>query len=219
METLIRGTEIPLSPTSSNTAGNRTSFVKQCSALIVAPFLAIPMVTGAYAGSGGAITSETYAHKNQWVYDASINAKAGRAIEVETVSERLKRIQSTFGLTITDMAFLFDVSRPTVYAWIEGQEPKQEFFARIQSLNDKAILASAYELPRMNKLVRRSLNDGYTLLQRIKDGGEIQGSLDELQAIANAESRRRQQRKGLQIPKRSAEETIAQHSIPADFRS
>lgn len=218
METLIRGSEIPISPTSSNNAGSRTSFVKQYSALIVAPFLAIPMVAGAYAGTGGAITSETYTHKNQWVYDSSINAKSEHAIEVETVSEQLQRIQSTFGLTITDMAFLFDVSRPTVYAWIEGQEPKQEFFARIQRLNDKAIIASAYELPRMNKLVRRSLRDGYTLLQKIKDGESIQSSLDELQAIASAEARRRQERKGLQAAKRPAEETIAQHSLPADLR-
>lgn len=218
METIIRGPGLPASLSSSNTASSRSSLVKHYSALVMAPFLAFPMASGAYAGTGGAITSDSYASKNQWVYDASIHTSINHVINVESVSEQLERVRGTFGLTITDMSFLFDVSRPTMYAWLEGQEPKPEFTSHIAELSDLATMVEAYDLPRVNKLVRRPLRDGSSLLSKIKNGENIGSALAELQATSKAEGQRRQQPKGLQLAKQSAEETINQHSFQADFR-
>jgi DNA-binding transcriptional regulator YiaG len=54
--------------------------------------------------------------------------------QLVTVAERLDLIKGRLGLSITQLAELFDVTRKTVYDWYEGTEPRRNAVNRIEIL-------------------------------------------------------------------------------------
>src|SRR5699024_10798695 len=108
----------------------------------------------------------------------------------------LERIRQLLGLTITDLARLLDTTRPTVYAWLNGQEPRPEVHTRLIRLERQAENIAACDLPRINKLIRRPLRCGGSLLDRLREDDPLQPALEELQSLAQREHSRRMRHKG-----------------------
>jgi len=53
---------------------------------------------------------------------------------VRATAEKIEHIRDIFGLSISHLAKILRTSRPSVYKWLEGEEPREQFAARIQQL-------------------------------------------------------------------------------------
>ena len=187
--------------------------------MLAASLIAVPGAGLAGSGTGGALTSHTLLHKGAWVYDATlaVSAPEGAALgPAETPSDQLDLVRKALGLSITDLANLLGVTRPTIYAWIQGkQEPKPEMLDRIQELRVAAQAAEALALPRMNRLVRRPLASGPSLLLRLQRGdADAEAALTELAEMASREEGQRQQSRTSFAEPESAQETASRMGRP-----
>jgi transcriptional regulator with XRE-family HTH domain len=187
--------------------------------MLAASLLAVPGAGLAASGTGGSLTSHTLLHKGAWVYDATLAVSSSESATqgvAETPSAQLNLVREALGLSITDLASLLGVTRPTIYAWIQGkQEPKPEMLARIQELYVVAQAAEALALPRMNRLVRRPLASGPSLLVRLQRGdADAEAALMELAEMASREESQRQQSRASFAEPGSAHETASRVGRP-----
>lgn len=78
-------------------------------------------------------------------------------------------IRQVFSLSITELADLLHVSRPTVYAYLEGkQQPQLENRQRLERLAQYAKQVQTLALD-LTFLIKRPLFDGRSLLDLLKD--------------------------------------------------
>jgi transcriptional regulator with XRE-family HTH domain len=66
----------------------------------------------------------------------SIEVKPAVSMASLTISDRLNFVKETLGLSITQLAELFGVTRKTVYDWYEGAEPRQAMIGRLIALQE-----------------------------------------------------------------------------------
>lgn len=188
---------------------------------IAATCFLVPVTLGGEPGSGGAVTPEAALSRHQWLQDASIDvttATSEEAVELRTPAERLEWIRQALGLTVTDLARLLGASRPTVYAWLNGQEPRPDVQARLARLEQQAEGVAACELPRLNKLIRRPLRCGGSLLERLQQGDPLEPALVELRALSQRERASRSRRKGQVGTTRTMREGLDDVATPLDRR-
>lgn len=187
----------------------------QTMTLAAACFL-VPPTLGGVPGSGGAMTPEAALSRYQRLHDDSIEMTpaAEKEADLRTPAERLERIRQALGLTVTDLAYLLNTSRPTVYAWLKGQEPRSVVHTQLIELEQQAEIIAAYELPRINKLVRRPLRSGSSLLERLQHGAPLTAALEELQTLAQRERAGRAQPKGRAMAARHTREALDDVAVP-----
>lgn len=213
MDTLMRGEDIPYTIGGSGYASAFSAQAKWIGAVAAATALQFSssVVFGTEAGSGGTITDNTIKSKSNWVYDKSYSFPEVDVEEitiVNTADEELVSIKKYLGLTTTDIAKLIGVTRPTVYSWLKGKDPKPEHIAKINLLKEQADKVSSIELTGMNKLVRRPLKAGGSLIDLISRGEDIDAALEELKVLSQRESENRRKRKGLGYRISSFEEVM-----------
>ncbi|WP_158076022.1 helix-turn-helix domain-containing protein [Thioalkalivibrio halophilus] len=136
------------------------------------------------------------------------------ANEARDASRVLAALRESLGLSITGLARAFDVSRPTIYAWMKGEtEPRSELWLRLREMEQLASRAQRYSLSRPARLVRRPALDGTSLLERLQAGQEI--GEEHLQALADLsrdeETKRAKPRGGAERP---AEDVAAEYGRP-----
>ncbi|ERS87950.1 helix-turn-helix domain-containing protein [Halomonas sp. PBN3] len=187
---------------------------------VAATCFLVPFSLGAEPGSGGAMTPEAALSRYDLLQDASIDVAATATADdpLRTPAERLERIRQALSLTVTDLARLLETSRPTVYAWLNGQEPRPDVHERLVWLEQQAGEVDACRLPRINKLVRRPLRCGGSLLDRLQRGESLDEALKELTTLARREQAGRQRQKGLAVAARSPREALDDVAIPLDRR-
>jgi hypothetical protein len=100
---------------------------------------AIALYAGLIAGTGGIYTSQNVRLLNDFVPKPVIEIRGesdSKRREPRLLSLRpaLLKIRSSFGLTMTELASIFDVSRPTVYAWFNGASPRTDIVEKIWEL-------------------------------------------------------------------------------------
>lgn len=98
--------------------------------------------------------------------EASESREAGRiqnsidANQFSTLSGRLNLIKDRLGLSITQMAELFGVTRKSVYDWYEGVEPRSNTLGRIEILIDALDKAPARsDLTRLKSIWNISVSE------------------------------------------------------------
>lgn len=122
-------------------------------------------------------------------------------------AEQLEFIRTALGLTMTDLARIFDVARPTVYAWLSGSEPRPEKARLINELRETAARFDSLGLERMEKLVRRPLFEGgRSLVDLLVAGEPVDEALGVLQGLSQRESQSRNAIKGVGGPLMDARE-------------
>ena len=154
-------------------------------------------------GTGGALTPATFRARSEWVSVDSTNTEAAsREIDHPagapglSIKERLETLKASLGLTMTDLADLFCVARPSVYSWLKGQEPRPDKLARLSALEDAAETIASLHLERTEKLIKRPLKCGGTLYSRIREGAPLDDALAEIAEVSRVESRQRRLNKG-----------------------
>lgn len=100
--------------------------------------------------------------------------------------QSLTRIRAAFGLSMTEMAQVFNVSRTALYGWFNGTTPHAKQIGRINEVFSFTELVGTYQIPRMDLLKNVPLSQGKTLLQVLTSREDVPGALAEVREIAIA---------------------------------
>lgn len=145
-------------------------------------------------GSGGLATPMFLLSNYGW--SDSSDSLSVKVTQPMTATEQLSFVRTALGASITDLADLLDVSRPTLYSWMQGTEPRDEHLERLQKLTLQANNIDAFGIAGLGKLLKRPLQEGQTLLDLIKQDHPLTPALDELAALARIEEKQRAMIKG-----------------------
>lgn len=176
---------------------------------LVAPLLVLT------AGTGGIMTTHSTAELNKWVYDPRIHVEPSREkqVDMRSPSEHVANIRDVFDINISDLASILWVTRPTVYAWLAGNEPKGEAVIRIQQLSRVADKFNQANIIRLDKLVHRPILNGCSLLDILKTDENPVAALDTLKAIADKEVQTRREPKGSSKHLRTLNDVLSESSV------
>ena len=153
-------------------------------------------------GSGGMLGTGTF---NGWLrLDATaavlhvVSRRAGEQVHsARPISERLSALKEALQASITDMALLFDVARPSIYAWMQDSRvPRKEKLQRLQHLEQVAEQVAALHVPRMATFINRPLHGGQSLLDLLSQDAPVGDALLQIRDLAYAEEALRRQPKG-----------------------
>ena len=173
------------------------------------------------AGTGGIMTAHSTAEVLNRFHYPRIHVEPSRAKQIDTRSpaEHVANIRDVFAINMSDLASVLGVTRPTVYAWLAGQEPKGEAVIRIQKLSRVADQFNRANIIRLDKLVHRPILNGRSLLDILKTDEDPVADLATLKAIADKEAQTRREPKGSGKNLRSLDDVLSESSIAVYERS
>ena len=122
--------------------------------------------------------------------DAEDGFEADPAIQ----RRNLTRIRESLGLSMTEMAQVFNVSRTALYGWFNGTVPHSKQINRINEVLSFAELAENHQIPRITLLKNVPLRQGKTLLQVLVSNRDVPSALAETRAMAIAQTTSRESR-------------------------
>jgi len=182
------------------------------------------------AGTGGIMTPHSAAELLNRLHYPPIHVEHSMAKQADTQSavgssatlspaEHVANIRDVFAINMSDLASVLEVTRPTVYAWLAGQEPKGEAVIRIQKLSRVADQFNRANIIRLDKLVHRPILNGRSLLDILKTDEDPVADLATLKAIADKEAQTRREPKGSGKNLRSLDDVLSESSIAVYERS
>lgn len=181
-------------------------------AVVYAGPLASAALPSSSVGSGGVASLESALMRYRWS-DSSGNVSV-RMAERVSADQQLVYVRDVLAISITDLAELLGVARPTIYAWMQGAAaPRDEHLLRLQQVEQQAREVEAFGLLMEAKLLKRPLRDGTTLLQRLNQRQPLAPALTELAELNRMERQQRASRKGHALG-RTAAEAVADQSTP-----
>ena len=146
----------------------------------------------------------------------SIASAWGGSMVADLAADQLAYVRAELGVSVTDLAELLDVARPTVYSWMQGTEPREEHLEhleRLRRLERQVRDVEVYNLSGLSRLLMRPLVTGNTLLDLLNAEQPIGAAMEELCAVARVEVEQRSARKGRQVT-RAAAEAARDQSMP-----
>ena len=173
------------------------------------------------AGTGGVFTTHSTEVLSRWVYYPRIHVEPSPAkqVDVRSPADLVVNIRDVLGINMSDLASVLEVTRPTVYAWFEGKEPKTESVKHIQRLSRIADEINRVNIVRLDKLVHRPILDGRSLLDILKSDEDPVKALTILKAVADKENRTRRESKGSGKNLRSLDNVLRESSATTYERS
>lgn len=173
------------------------------------------------AGTGGIMTAHSTAELNRWVYDPCIHIEPSKIkqVDMRSPAEHIANIRDVFAVNMSDLASVLGVTRPTIYAWLAGKEPKGEAVIRIQQLSRAADNFNQANIIRLDKLVHRPILNGRSLLDILKTDEDPIEALLTLKAIADREAQSRGERKGAGKHLKSLDDVLGESSVSIYERS
>jgi len=122
----------------------------------------------------------------------------------------IARIRDVFMIGMSDLGAILNVSRLTVYAWLEGQEPMPDAITmkRIQELARVADVAHQANIPRLDMLVHRRILEGRSLFDLLKASDDPLDAIEKLKVIGDSEAQARCEQKGFGINLRPLEDVL-----------
>lgn len=172
-------------------------------------------------GTGGAMTPQSASQLGRWVYNPVIHVEPSSKgkYDQRSPAEQISSIRDVYGLNMSELAALLGVSRPTVYAWLNGQEPKHDSLVHIHRLASATREIEDLQVARIDKLVRRPIFQGRSLLDKIKANDDIVEALTVIKSIAIKEGQARCRQKGSGKNRQSIDAVGTEYSVPAYDRS
>ena len=177
------------------------------------------------AGTGGMMTPHSTREMNRWLHTPKIHVEypvaknIDKNVDTRSPADLVTTIRDGFAITMSDLAAVLGVSRPTAYAWLEGQEPKPEAMIRIQGLSRAADEFSRANITRLDKLVHRPILDGRSLLDLLKADEDPLLALAKLKEIGEKEALTRRESKGSGKHLRSLDDVSSESSAGIYERS
>jgi DNA-binding transcriptional regulator YiaG len=182
--------------------------------------LAVPLLI-LTAGTGGMMTAHSTAEALNRFHYPRIHVEPSRArqVDMRSPAEHVANIRDVFAVNMSDLASVLGVTRPTVYAWLAGQEPKGEAVIRIQQLSCAADKFNQANIIRLDKLVHRPILNGRSLLDMLKTDEDPVAALATLKVIADKEAQTRREPKGAGKHLRSLDDVLGESSVAIYERS
>lgn len=87
-------------------------------------------------------------------------------------AELMGQVKEGFGRTMSRLPEVFGVSRQTLYNWLDGDTPKPAHQNRLAELAEAARVFSEAGIRPTSLMLDRSLTNGKSLLQLLKDGAD-----------------------------------------------
>ena len=98
-----------------------------------------------------------------------LNIHFAPSSDTRSPAEYVANIRDVFGVSMSDLAVILGVTRPIAYAWLDGNEPKQEStITRIRQLSSIADRVKGMNIERMDKLIHRKILNGESLFDLLK---------------------------------------------------
>lgn len=171
--------------------------------------VAVALVPGVFSslmapGSGGMDTVDALSSRH-YLFEASAAPVTLTYAKTRSSEEQIAILRQVLGLSITDLAELLGVTRPTVYAWMKGGEMKEEHAHRLSELSSVAEEIESAGVEGLAKLAKRKLSAGVSLFELVKAGQPFSHLLHEIAALAETEQRQRLHKKGGQYSRSTAE--------------
>lgn len=204
-----------INPYPSSSIKLKNTYNPHAAIKLVAPLLVLT------AGTGGILTAQSTAELNRWVHNPRIHIEPSKAkqVDMRSPAEHVANIRDVFAVNMSDLASVLGVTRPTVYAWLAGQEPKGEAVIRIQQLSRAADKFNQANIIRLDKLVHRPILNGRSLLDILKTDEDPIAALPTLKAIANREAQIRREPKGAGKHLKSLDDVLCESSVSIYERS
>lgn len=182
--------------------------------------LVVPLL-GLIAGTGGLITIHSTEMLGHYIYNSRIHIErsASRNVDIRSPAEHVANIRDTFALNMSELAIVLHITRPTVYAWLEGQEPRPEAVTQIQQLSRAADEIKRMKISRFDTLLRRPILNGHSLLDILKAGRDPLEALAKLKLIAERESQVRFSPKSSGKRLRSLDDVVGEFPVATNKQS
>lgn len=131
--------------------------------------------------------------------------------------ESLTFIRETFGLSLTDLAKIFTVTRPTIYSWLNGKEPSKKDFKKIQHVSEIARRVEQLKIIRIDVLIHRPIFSNQSFLDLIinnHSAKQWENALETLKKLSIKEAEGRKKQKGTHKGRRSSNDVNDDYSTP-----
>ena len=179
----------------------------------------VPLFLSFTAGTGGMMTYHSTEILNRWIDTPRIHVERSfafdRNIDTRSPAEHVANIRDVFAASMSDLAAVLGVSRPTAYAWLKGDEPnKPEAVTRIQRLSNIADRVKGMNIERMDKLIHRKILNGESLFDLLKTDRDPSILIQSLKEISEKEARTRQESKSSGKHRRSLDEISSESGVP-----
>ncbi len=102
------------------------------------------------------------------MFDCSKKSKDKMKVDTRSSAEHIANIRDVFSISMSELASVFGVTRPTAYAWLEGQEPEPETVKRIRQLSRAADEIKQANIIRLDLLVHWPILNGRSLFDMLK---------------------------------------------------
>lgn len=165
----------------------------------VPPYVVIvPLYMALIAGTGGIFATSNIQAANEFVSRplvCVVDMRQQKAA-VSKVSDHISRIRQVFGLTMSDVAVVFGVTRPTAYAWLHGAEPRQEMIDKMWTLSSWADDFERMGLYQLGGYLHRPLFEGKTLYSLLSSGSQLDEALVKVCEVSKSDAEKRKSAEG-----------------------
>lgn len=107
-------------------------------------------------------------------------------------AEDVARVRDVFNPAISDLAKCFQVSRQTIYNWLNGEQLTPEHSEKLEDLAIAADMFAESGIPATGSLIKRKLHNGKTLFEVVRDGGSARDAVQMLIQITTRETSQRE---------------------------
>lgn len=166
-------------------------------------------------GTGGMLTDGNISKFTPYMPALEIIETSHADIDKFSVVDQIILIRDIFGLNTSDLAVILGVTRPTIYAWLEGQGPKIDSILHIKKLFFIAAELKQFNIPRMDTIIRRPIFEGgYSILDKLRANEDLKEYFPFLKSIAEKEALNRKIHKDDKPPRRSSKQAASDYSNP-----
>jgi DNA-binding transcriptional regulator YiaG len=172
------------------------------------------------AGSGGMMTAYSVSLLDRYHYPSiPVEHSVAKSIDMRSPAEHVANIRHILAINMSELASILGITRPTAYAWLEGQEPKPEAVTHIQRLSQTADEINRANIIQLDQLIRRPVLNGRSLLDIIKANEDPSKILCTLKSISEKEARTRRESTGSGKNLRSLDDVSSEYSVAIYERS
>lgn len=115
-----------------------------------------------------------------------------RAAQAADLCVELKTIKDVLGLSVSELAQLFGVSRPTIYSWQEGKRVSEGNAKRIRDIASALAPRLALLDTQVGRIAHRAIDGRTTLLQMLAQGADAEQAIGKLADILQREAAQRE---------------------------
>jgi len=185
------------------------------SGLIAIPkyVLAVGLIVSAGTGAFADDLSRLQQNRlNETIISNPVQNYALVATSARTPAEDLEKIREVLAPAVSDLAKCFNVSRQTIYNWLNDEQPTPEHAAKLQDLALAADMFAESGKPVTGNLLKRKVFNGKNLFEVIHDGGSARDATQLLLQIVRRETSQREL-----LTARFAGRTTSQRSVDSDL--